>query len=229
MIAANIEDVLERIDRAAERAGRNPDEITLVAVSKTREADEIDRAIAAGMIHLGENRVQEAETKRPLVTGDAVWHLIGHLQSNKAKKAAALFDRIDSVDSPKLASILDETAIELGKELDVLIQVNISGEGQKSGCDPAQLSEFADAVYGKQALNLRGLMTIGSFSTDEMVIRREFTAMRTLFEKFKTTDAYGDSFDTLSMGMSGDYEIAVEEGANMVRVGTAIFGQRNYL
>jgi len=226
MIAENLQNVLDKIGAAALKSGRTQEDITLVAVSKTRAVAELDAVLAAGALHLGENRVQEAETKRPEVSGNGVWHLIGHLQSNKAKKAASLFDWIDAVDSMKVADILSSTAHDLEKTLDVLVQINISGEGVKSGVELSRAAELASYIAEKKALRLRGIMTIGSFGASESLARAEFQKMRTLYDTLRETDSYGPNFDTLSMGMSGDYEAAIEEGATMVRVGTAIFGQR---
>jgi len=226
MIARNIKSVTADIADVAASCGRDPGEITLVAVSKTRTAAEVELALEAGILHMGENRVQEAEAKIPDVRGTVVWHMIGHLQSNKAKKAAALFDWIQSVDSRKLAGLLSREAGRLDKTLDVLVQVNISGEGAKSGVDPSGAEALVEYAAECGGLNVRGLMTIGSFGADEDTTRREFAGMRSLFDRLRDMFGGGMPFDTLSMGMSGDYRIAVEEGSTMLRIGTALFGER---
>lgn len=226
MIADNVRRVLDDIGDAAARSGRDPSEIILVGVSKTRAVEEIEQAILAGIEHLGENRVQEAASKIPAVRGDAVWHLVGHLQTNKAKKAADLFDWIDSVDSVKVADQLEARAKSTGKTIDVLIQVNVSGEGSKSGIDPGETPSLASYVAEKEALRLCGLMTIGSLGVSEDVTRAEFARMRALFDGLRSDPVIGGCMCVLSMGMSGDYRIAVEAGSTMVRIGTAIFGSR---
>lgn len=222
MIADTVHAVMNDIAETALRCGREPGDITLVAVTKTRTVAEIEQAVAAGVVHLGENRVQEAETKIPDINGDVIWHCVGHLQSNKAKKAAALFQWIDSVDSAHLAGKLASEASESGKILDVLVQVNVSGEQSKSGVDPDDAEDLVSYATGLSGLRVRGLMTIGSLDATENVTRREFASMRDLYERL----GRGRDFDILSMGMSGDYRIAVEEGSTMVRIGTTLFGDR---
>jgi len=226
-IADNIRKLLDEINETAEACGRNPGEITLVAVTKTRTAEEIDLALEAGIEHIGENRVQEAESKITGVRGNAVWHMVGHLQSNKAGKAAALFDWIDSVDSERLVDILSKRAAQTGKTIEVLIQVNISGEVSKSGAEPEEVRGLVSYASGKSGLEVRGLMTIGSFGVSGDVTRAEFARTRELFEKIRGSGEGGPGFDVLSMGMSGDYKIAIEEGSTMLRIGTAIFGPRS--
>jgi len=221
-IADNLKRVLDDIADSAVRSGRDPSAVTLVAVSKTRTVDDIERVIDAGALHLGENRIQEAEEKIPRVRDEAVWHLVGHLQRNKVKRAVRLFDFVDSVDSVKLADVLSQESCALEKSLDVLIQVNISGEGTKSGISPDKVPKFLSYVSSCKNLRVRGLMTIGSLGVTEDVTRREFARMRALFERVRGDTA----IDVLSMGMSGDFRIAIEEGSTMVRVGTAIFGPR---
>ncbi|MCD6307660.1 MAG: YggS family pyridoxal phosphate-dependent enzyme [Candidatus Latescibacteria bacterium] len=226
MIARNIKKVEADIADIAASCGRDPAEITIVAVSKTRTAADVDAALESGVIHIGENRVQEAEAKIPDVRGQAAWHMIGHLQSNKAKKAAAIFDWVQSTDSQKLAAHLSAEAMRLGKTLDVLVQVNISGEDTKSGVDPSGAEALVEYAANCDGLNVRGLMTIGSLDASEDTTRREFAEVRLLFDRLR--DVFGGAmpFDTLSMGMSGDYRIAVEEGSTMLRIGTALFGGR---
>ena len=227
MIAENVKTVLAEIHDTALRSGRDPSEITLVAVTKIRTADEIEQAIQAGITHLGENRVQEANSKIPSVKSDAVWHLVGHLQSNKVKKAAMLFNWIDSVDSEKIADLLSLQAVESEKTLDVLIQVGISDESSKSGVSPDEPKKLVLYTENKKGLTVRGLMTIGSFGVSKDVTRNEFARMKALFEDLQTDSEVRSRLDVLSMGMSDDYLIAIEEGSTMVRIGTAIFGQRS--
>ena len=213
-IRANLERVDASIGAACRRAGRKRQEVTLVAVSKTFPAEAVELAIGAGATHVGENRVQEAREKKPLVRGVARWHLIGHLQSNKAKEAVALFDMIETVDSIDLAEKIARAAEAAGKRQEILLQVNIGREPQKSGADPEDAARLV-AEIGKMApLSLRGLMAIPPLGDS----RPHFRAMRELRERIGT--------EHLSMGMSADYEAAIEEGATIVRVGSAIFGER---
>ena len=225
-IADNIRLVNREIEEAACRAGRDPSEVTLVAVTKTRTAAEIDEAAEAGIMHFGENRVREAMRKIPEVIHNGVWHLIGPLQSNKGKHAATLFDWIDSIHSIKIADILSSRASESGHILKVLIQVNISGEESKSGVSYGDVRELVSYVKGKDGLDVKGLMTIGSFGAAADVTISEFAAMRDMFKTLREDPALGECMEVLSMGMSGDYQAAVEYGSTMVRVGTAIFGKR---
>jgi PLP dependent protein len=225
MIGDNVKRVLDALAEAAVRAGRNPSEVTLVAVTKTRTPDEVREAVRAGVIHLGENRVQEAAEKVPLI-GNVVWHLVGPLQSNKAGRAAELFSWIDSVHSEKIACILSERAIALGKTLDILVQVNISGEPTKSGIVPEETEALVSQGERMPGLTVRGLMTIGTFGAAPEAARKEFRRMRELFVRLRGNREAHPRFDTLSMGMSGDFVMAVEEGSTMVRIGTAIFGER---
>jgi PLP dependent protein len=218
-------EVLARIDAAARRAGRDPEQVTLVAVSKTVPAERVRAAVAAGFIDLGENRVQEAATKIPLVPG-ARWHLVGPLQGNKARRAVELFDAIESVGSVDLARRLDRLAGEVrpGRPLPVLLQVNVAGDPAKSGFAEeevdAALSELLDLAH----LRVEGLMTIGRLAAAPEEARPTFRALRILRDDLgKRHPRLGSS---LSMGMSDDYEVAVEEGATVVRVGRAIFGER---
>ncbi len=228
MIDDNVKRVMDEIAAAAVASGREPSDITLVAVTKTRPVPEIEEALRAGALHLGENRVQEAADKVPSVRGNAVWHLVGSLQSNKAARAAELFSWIDSVHSEKVAGILSERATALGKTLDVLVQVNVSGEESKSGVEPDDAKRLLLAAEQLPGLRVRGLMTIGSFDAPPGETRREFRLTRALFDSLCADSEIRSRLDVLSMGMSGDFGIAIEEGSTMVRVGTAIFGERAY-
>jgi len=216
-IRDNVAAVRARIDAACSRAGRDAGEVTLVAVSKTFPASYVEEAIAAGITDVGENRVQEARDKKPSVGSSARWHLIGHLQSNKAKDAVRLFDAVDSVDSLALAEKLARAAEGAGKRQDVLLEVNIGREEQKSGALPEEVAGLVAAIGGLPALHLRGLMSIPPVGTAEET-RRWFRELRALRDRHQ--------LEQLSMGMSEDFETAIEEGSTMVRVGRAIFGAR---
>ena len=225
LIAANLERVRERIARAAERTGRRADEITIVAVSKTFPAEAIRTAHEAGLRHFGENRVQEWELKQPKVADlDATWHLIGHLQSNKARRAAKLFDRVDSVDSIELARKLDAFAAEEAKRMAVLIEVHLGGEETKSGVAEGELLALAEAIAGLTNLELLGLMTIPPYFEEPGHVRPYFRKLRELRDEL--SGRTGKELRVLSMGMSHDFEAAIEEGATEIRVGTALFGGR---
>jgi pyridoxal phosphate enzyme (YggS family) len=217
-IAANVERVRERIARAAERAGRRPADVLLIGVSKTVEVERIRAAVAAGVTALGENRVQEAKAKVDALGRPAAWHLIGHLQTNKVKDALDLFDVIHSVDRLELARELDRRAAARGKVVDVLLQVNVAAEASKGGVGPDAVGESLDAIGKLAHLRVRGLMTIPPEAERPDDARPWFRRLRELAERHGLPE--------LSMGMSGDFEVAVEEGATMVRVGTAIFGPR---
>lgn len=225
-IARNLQAVEERIARAAARAGRRRSDVTLVAVSKSRTAGEIEAAIAAGVTHLGENRVQEAESKRRCVQSAAAWHLVGRLQSNKAGRAVELFDVVQSVDSIRLAATLQRRAVQAGRSLDVLLQVNSSGAAGQGGVPPESILALAEQADAMSHLRILGLMTIAEFTSDEARLRSCFGRLRSLSEDLSRAAIEGVETSVLSMGMSGDFEIAIEEGATMVRVGTAIFGPR---
>ena len=220
--------VQERMAEAATRAGRVPKEVTLVAVSKTHPAELIREAIAAGVTDLGENRVQEAEAKIPEVGGkSARWHLIGHLQSNKARRAVELFEVIHSLDSVALVQRLDRVCGEVNREeLPVLIQVDLGQEATKSGASASEVPAIIEAIRQSQALRLRGLMTLPPYFDDPEMVRPFFRRLREFRDQLRDGGAFGDTRGELSMGMTHDYEVAIEEGATIVRVGTAIFGAR---
>jgi pyridoxal phosphate enzyme (YggS family) len=226
LIASNLADIRERIARSAARAGRAPEDITLVAVSKTFPPAAIRSAYELGLRHFGENRVQEWESKRAAVADlDATWHLIGHLQSNKARRAANLFDRVDSVDSVALAQKLDAAAASEAKRLKILIEVHLGGEETKSGVPEADLPALAEIIAQLQNLELRGLMTIPPYFEEPEQVRPYFQKLRTLRDQVGAQ--IGIPLNVLSMGMSHDFEIAIEEGATEIRVGTALFGERS--
>jgi len=229
-ISDNIARVRERIQGAAARAGRDAGSITLMAVSKTFPAEVIREAYAADIRVFGENRVQEfagkAEALRDL--SDARWHMIGHLQSNKAAKAAEFFHAVDSVDSLKLAEKLNEAARAVGKKLRVFVKINVGGEAAKSGIDPesAELDRILDDAHRLTNLELRGLMTIPPYTENPERARPYFRKLRELRERLLEGSFAAVSLNELSMGMSHDFEVAIEEGSTCVRVGTAIFGTR---
>lgn len=216
--------VREEMAEAAVKAGRKPEEIALLAVTKTRTPAEVNSVLAAGIRTLGENRVQEAQEKIPLVSSSGEWHLIGHLQTNKARQAVKLFQMIQSVDSTRLAQKIDE-CVEPGRPMDVLIEVNTSGEASKFGVAPENVASLVDAVAALPRLRLRGFMTIGALSSDEALVRRCFESLRRIFDDTRRQCASA-SVEILSMGMTNDFRWAIAEGSTMVRIGTALFGER---
>jgi pyridoxal phosphate enzyme (YggS family) len=219
-IAGRLAAVRDAIARAAARAGRAAEEVRILAVTKNVELPEIREAVAAGISLLGENRVQEAERKIREASDLAVsWHMIGHLQRNKARRAVELFDEVESVDSVALAERLSGLALEKGRRLRVLVEVLTSPEGTKRGFDVEAVEEAVGAIQELRGLELRGLMTMAPFTGDERLVRASFRALRELRERLGGAEPLPE----LSMGMSGDYEIAVEEGATLVRIGTRIF------
>ena len=220
--------VQERMAEAAIRSQRRPEDVKLVAVSKTHPAEIIRAAIAAGVTDLGENRVQEADAKIPDVGRKAArWHLIGHLQSNKARRAVELFDLIHSLDSAALVRRLDRVCGEVNREeLPVLIQVDLGQEATKSGALESEVPEIIEAIEQSHAVRLRGLMTLPPYLDDPERVRPFFRRLRGLRDELRDRGAFGDTRGELSMGMTHDYEVAIEEGATIVRVGTAIFGAR---
>lgn len=221
------QDILERIATAALRAGRRPDEIRLVAVSKTVGLDRVQEAVRVGQEIFGENYLQEAAGKIAGVGGGARWHFIGHLQSNKACQAAELFDMVETVDRLKVARLLNEHCKALDRCLDILVQVNVGEESQKAGVHPAEAELLLEQLQEFPWLRVMGLMTIPPFFDAPEKVRPFFKKLRLLSERFKARNLLGrHGAVELSMGMSGDFEAAIEEGATLVRVGTALFGSR---
>jgi len=216
-IAANARGVLARVVAACRRAGRDPAGVTIVAAAKTVPAERVRVAVAAGIRVVGENRVQEAEAKIPLVDG-VEWHFIGRLQRNKARRAVGLFELIHSLDGEALADALDRLGAERGRPVRALVEVNLGGEASKGGIEPGQLGPFLDRLAGRAGLRIEGLMTVPPPADTAEGSRRYFAELRALAERHRLPQ--------LSMGMSDDFEVAVEEGATLVRVGTAIFGAR---
>ncbi|MFZ5827382.1 MAG: YggS family pyridoxal phosphate-dependent enzyme [Bacillota bacterium] len=226
-IFMNVEQVRERIRRAALRAGRDPNEVTLIAVTKTRPVEEIEAVIAAGITHLGENRVQELKEKwGPLSGRGATWHLIGSLQTNKAKQAVELAGLIHSLDRDSLLDEMVRQAERRRTPCDALVQVNVSGEETKHGIAPGDLFPFLQRISQQRWVKVRGLMTMAPLSERAEDARPHFRRLRELAGEVRALELPHVSMEHLSMGMSGDYEVAVEEGATLVRVGTAIFGER---
>ncbi len=227
-IASNIQRVRERITRAASLCGRSESEITLLAVTKTFPVAMITEAIGAGLVHLGENRVQEAEPKIRSLSGraDLEWHLVGHLQSNKARLAAELFHAVHSLDSVKLAKKLSQACLETGKSLSVLIQVDLGEEPTKFGVPRDLVRELASEIGRLPGLRLDGLMTIPPFFQDSDQTRPFFAELREIRDRLEHESPGCLGEKHLSMGMSHDFEIAIAEGATIVRIGTAIFGSR---
>ncbi len=228
MISDNLQAVFSKIRFAAERAGRDPSGIVLVGVTKFASLEAVNEAVAAGLSHIAENKVQLAEEKFPrldLAGKGVMKHMIGHLQTNKAKDAVRVFDMIQSVDSPKLAEEINKRAASLGKVMDILIQVDIAKEEQKFGLPEEELDDLVAQVSSLTSVRMLGLMTMAPLTEDEAVIRSVFRRALEIFERLKKEWPPSPRIEMkyLSMGMSHDYELAIEEGANMVRIGTAIF------
>lgn len=225
-IRNNFEKLTAEIKDICFACGRNPDEINLVAVSKTFSPEEILEVHKLGHTVFGENKVQELLSKYESLKGYPInWHLVGHLQTNKVKYITDFITLIHSVDSFKLASEIQRHAEKSNRVIDILVQVNTSGEEQKSGVEPENLEILCAEISKMNKIRIKGLMTIGMFTNDEKTIRDNFILLRTFFEKLKSKYP---SFEHLSMGMTSDYKIAIEEGATMLRIGSAIFGNRIY-
>ena len=226
MIAENYKKVLERIRSLALQAGRNPEDIILVAVTKTWPVETIEEVIRAGARVLGENYVQEALPKVEAIRNRVEWHFIGHLQSNKAKFVVNRFNVIESVDSISLAKELNKQAEKQGIDVDVLVEVNLAGEESKSGIKPEEIERFLREISQFKRIKVKGLMTIPPYFSNPEDSRPYFKRLRELKGKLANTSIPDISLQHLSMGMSNDFEVAIEEGATIVRVGTAIFGVR---
>ena len=228
-LSERLENVRRRIVTAAQRSGRSPEEITLIAISKTHPPETLSAALEIGITDLGENRVQEAEEKIVTLGRRAArWHLVGHLQANKARRAVALFDYLHSLDSAELARRLERLCVEEGREeFPVLVQIKLGGEESKTGIDPRELPELLAEIKSCKRLRLIGLMILPPYFENPDCARPFFNTLRDLRDELKLQGHFGDLPGELSMGMSHDFEIAIEEGATMVRVGTAIFGERS--
>lgn len=226
-IAENLEKVRKKIEAAAQRAGRDPAEIKLVAVTKTVEVPQIEEAIAAGITAIGENRVQELRKKYPEVTLPVEWHLIGHLQTNKVKYIVDKVDLVHSLDRFSLAQEIAKRAQQAGRIMPVLVQVNVAQEETKFGLRVEETEEFIRRVSELEGIKIQGLMTIAPYVEDPEEVRPVFRKLKELSEEIQDKAIPKVEMKYLSMGMSNDYEVAIEEGANLVRIGTAIFGERN--
>ncbi|MBQ5348299.1 MAG: YggS family pyridoxal phosphate-dependent enzyme [Phascolarctobacterium sp.] len=228
MLADNLKIVQEKIEASLQKrkeAMQTSDAVTLVAVTKNHAPEVITEALSLGVECIGENRVQEAKHKKEVLPAGGKWHLIGHLQTNKARQAVALFDLIESVDSERLLALINEEAGRIGKVQDILLQLNIAKEEQKTGFSKEEYLAVLEKLGDFKNIRLRGLMVIAQACTDIAETRPVFAAGYRAFCRLKETHP---EVDCLSMGMSNDYTVAIEEGANMVRVGTALFGQRDY-
>jgi PLP dependent protein len=227
-IAGNFRRVHQAIETAALKCGRAPGEILLLAISKTFPTETVAAAIDAGHRRFGENRIQEAEPKiRALAAVPGLeWHLVGHLQSNKAHRAAEIFDVIHSVDSAKIAIRLNQSCLELGRRISVLLQVDLAKEPTKTGADPSEVRSLIETILPLKGIRLDGLMTIPPFFDDPESARPYFTALRQLRDALESEQPGCLGTGHLSMGMSHDFEVAIEEGATVVRIGTALFGER---
>ncbi len=227
-IGQAISEVKDNIRRACERAGRNADEVTLIAVSKTMPVSDLREAMAAGMIEFGENRPQELRDKQAEITEPLHWHMIGSLQTNKLKYVVGKTVLIHSVDSLHLAEAIEEESVKRGVVSEILLEVNIAGEVSKGGIAPAELEELVRAVSVLPHVRVRGLMTVAPYTENAEENREYFRKMKQLMVDINSKNIDNIDMDELSMGMTGDYEVAVEEGATLVRVGTGIFGHRVY-
>jgi hypothetical protein len=225
-INQNLKEIKGRLTATALEAGRDPAEVQLVAVTKTVKLDRLQEAVAAGHTLFGENYVQEAKAKIASLGPGLTWHFIGHLQSNKAKPAAELFDLIHSVDRLRLAKALEQAAARLGKVQNILLQVNLAGEASKSGTAPEDTENLLVEISKMPHLRVLGLMTMPPWFSDPEKVRPYFRALRELRDRLRQQQLVDGELPELSMGMTGDFEVAVAEGATLVRIGTAIFGQR---
>jgi hypothetical protein len=226
-IRVNINKIMQKIASAAKRCNRSPDTVKLLAVTKTVPPQIIEQAIGAGLKAFGENYVQEAREKIARIQERVQWHMIGHLQTNKAKYVFNLFDYIHSVDRLELAREIDRRAGMAGRQINILIEVNISGESSKSGIRASEVIELIKNVSMMGNLSVRGLMTMAPYSDNPENSRPYFAALKDLQQKIIQEGIAGIQMDELSMGMTDDFEVAIEEGATMVRIGRAIFGERN--
>ncbi|TAE33044.1 MAG: YggS family pyridoxal phosphate-dependent enzyme [Candidatus Kapaibacterium sp.] len=229
-LRTNYERIAEQVHRATQNAGRSPEEVRIIAVSKTQSIEVVQAALDAGLRVFGENYAQEIKDKGAFFANNPVqaeWHCIGHLQTNKVKMIAPYVHYVQSLDSPRLAQELNKAAAHVGRTIDVLLQVKTSDEETKSGCEAVELPALVEAVLDCPHLRIQGLMTIAAFSDDIEYVRPMFRHLRSLRDTMQR-DFPDTSFHELSMGMSGDFTAAIEEGATMIRVGTAIFGARNY-
>lgn len=230
-IEKNLHIIREKMEKAAIKSGRKLEDITLVAVSKTVEPDKIMKAIDLGITELGENRVQELNEKYDIINSNCKcnWHLIGHLQTNKVKYVVDKVKMIHSVDRYELAVEISKRAQKIGRTIDILIQVNVSGEESKSGVSPDSAIDLIKQIARLDNVRIRGLMTMAPFASNPETVRYVFSGLRKLSIDIEKENINNIVMEYLSMGMSNDFEIAIEEGANLVRIGTGLFGKRQYL
>ncbi len=229
-VAERLQDVQRKIHEATRRANRDPEVVRLVAVSKGISANRLTEAVRAGVKDVGENRIQEAKTKIPLILTPVEWHLIGHLQTNKVRDAVKYFSLIQSIDRMELAQKLSQEGQKQGREVQGLIQVNVAQKATQGGFSVEEVPDAVTALSNLPSLRLRGLMMIAPFVDDPEEVRPIFRTMKNLFDRMSSLNSELltlNSWNCLSMGMSHDFEVAIEEGANMVRIGTAIFGERS--
>ncbi len=224
----NIKTIKSRIERACHKVGRNPADITLVAVTKTIDTDIVNRSIAFGISHIGENKPQEIVRKYPLIEKDVDWHMIGHLQSNKVKMVIDKVKLIHSVDRLSVVNEIEKRAASLDKVIDILIQVNIGEESQKSGVAAAEVKALLEKVEQCQHIRVLGLMCLAPYFYDAEQVRPYFKKMKEIFDEIKAMPLQRGKIEILSMGMTNDFEVAIEEGATMIRVGTGLYGARDY-
>ena len=225
-VRENIHSVQDRIASTAHRVGRETNSIKLIAISKTKPVSLIAEAIDAGITDIGENRVQEAKGKRSQVDCPVSWHLVGHLQTNKVKQALEIFDLIHSVDSIRLLAEIERQSCRLNRRTDALVEVNTSSEESKFGLQPNGVLSFMESAADYPHVRIKGLMTVGEFMPDPEKVRPSFTLLRSLKERIDSQGYPNVEMEYLSMGMTNDFEVAIEEGANIVRIGSAIFGER---
>ncbi len=228
VIVSNLEKLNRQIQKICTSCGRDPSEIRLVAISKTHPEESIQQAYDAGIRDFGENRVQELVAKMPNLPDDMVWHMVGTVQTNKIKDMVDRVDWVHSMSKKKYLKELEKRAGKIGRNIRVLIQVNISDEDQKSGCDPEGLADILDYASALEYVSVKGLMGMASFTGDRERIRRQFRMLRELRDQHRVYEKQQVQLDELSMGMSGDFDIAIEEGATIIRVGSTIFGSRDY-
>ena len=227
-ISENLEHVEGRIREACARSGRQREDVTLIAVSKTKPVPDLEEALRCGYDVFGENKVQEIRDKAPVMPGSVHWHMIGHLQANKVKYLIGVVDLIHSVDNDRLAEEIEKQAAKHDTVVDILCEVNMAGEESKFGLTPEETPEFVSRIALLPHLKIRGLMTIAPYTDDPESNRVYFRGLRELKDRINAAGIPGVEMDLLSMGMTGDFEVAIEEGATFVRVGTGIFGERNY-
>jgi len=227
-IKENLDNIYSKIQAAAEKSGRTADDIKLIAVTKTVDVDRIRDVYNCGILDMGENKVQELLEKYDKLDQSCRWHLIGHLQTNKVKYIIDKVEMIHSVDSIPLVKEIDARASKLGRKMDILLQVNVSGEESKFGINPDEVHDYVESISKFGNISLRGMMTIAPYAQDPQDIRPVFRKLYNIYIDIKKEKIDNVSMDYLSMGMSNDFEIAIEEGANIVRIGTGIFGKRDY-